>query len=135
MRIFFDTNVLVYCVDPSDTRKQKLALEVVASSSKAGIGILSTQVLIELYNTLVRKQKLPTETAQRVILAYSDWHCINSDAGLVHDAITLSTRYKKSIWDAMVICAALRSGAQTLLSEDMQHGQRFDGLTIVNPFL
>lgn len=134
MRTFFDTNVLVYCIDTSDVRKQKLALEIVASCSNAGIGILSTQVLIELYNTLVRKQKLSDATAQQVVLAYSDWTCINSDAGLVHDAIALSIRYKKSIWDAMVICAALRSGAQTLLSEDMQHGQRFDSLTIVNPF-
>jgi predicted nucleic acid-binding protein len=135
MRTFFDTNVLVYCIDASDSRKQKLALEVVASCGNAGLGILSTQVLIELYNTLVRKQKLSNETAEQVILAYNDWTCINSDAGLVHDAITLSIRYKKSLWDAMVISAALRSGAQTLLSEDMQHGQRFDTLTIVNPFL
>ncbi len=135
MHTFFDTNVLVYCIDTTDLRKQKLALEVVASCGKAGNGILSTQVLIELYNTLVRKQKLTNETAQRVILAYNDWACINSDTALVHDAITLSIRYKKSIWDAMVITAALRSGAQTLLSEDMQHGQRFDSLTIVNPFL
>ncbi len=135
MRTFFDTNVLVYCIDTSDIRKQKLALEVVASCGNAGLGILSTQVLIELYNTLVRKQKLPDATAEQVILAYNDWTCINSDAGLVQDAVTLSIQYRKSIWDAMVISAALRSGAQTLLSEDMQHGQRFDTLTIVNPFL
>ncbi len=135
MRTFFDTNVLVYCIDTSDIRKQKLALEVVASCGNAGLGILSTQVLIELYNTLVRKQKLPDATAEQVILAYNDWTCINSDAGLIQDAVTLSIQYKKSIWDAMVISAALRSGAQTLLSEDMQHGQRFDTLTIVNPFL
>lgn len=135
MRTFFDTNVLVYCIDTSDIRKQQVALEMVASSSKVGLGILSTQVLIELYNTLVRKQKLSEATAEQVVLAYSDWTCINSDAGLVHNAITLATRYKTSIWDAMVISAALRSGAQMLLSEDMQHGQRFDSLTIVNPFI
>lgn len=135
MRTFFDTNVLVYCIDTSDSRKQRVALDVVASCGNAGLGILSTQVLIELYKTLVRKQKLSDATAELVILAYSDWTCINSDVGLVHDAITLSIRHKTSIWDAMVISAALRSGAQTLLSEDMQHGQRFDSLTIVNPFL
>lgn len=135
MLTFFDTNVLVYCVDANDARKQKVALDAVASCGKAGVGILSTQVLIELYNTLVRKQKLPETTAEQVVLAYSDWTCINSDAGLVHDAMTLSIRHKKSIWDAMVISAALRSGAQTLYTEDLQHGQKFDNLTVVNPFL
>lgn len=134
MAAFFDTNVLVYCTDSTAPKKQVRARQLVAQSAAAGEATLSTQVLIELFHVLTRKQKMPPATAQALVQAYGTWRVIVGDLALVEAAIGTSTAHRLSIWDAMVVEAALRSGAQTLYTEDLTHGQRFGELTIVNPF-
>ena len=135
MGAFFDTNVLVYCTDTSDPKRQTLARELVAQSSAKGEAVISTQVLIELFNVLTRKQKMPSGAARDLALAYAAWPVIHCDFALVRAALEKSVAHQLSIFDAMVVEAALRAEAQTLYSEDMQHGQRFGALTVVNPFL
>jgi predicted nucleic acid-binding protein len=132
---FFDTNVLVYCTDSTAPEKQGRARQLVVQSAAAGEAVLSTQVLIELFHTLTRKQKMPPATAQGLVQAYGAWPVIASDPALVDEAIGTSVTHQLSIWDAMIIEAALRSAADTLYTEDLNHGQRFGALTIVNPFI
>ena len=135
MPVFFDTNVLVYCTDPRDKKKQYQALRLVQQASLNGEGIVSTQVLIELYQALGLKLRVPDVQRLALIKAYTAWPVIDSDLALVTAAMEKSVRFQISIFDAMVVEAALRSGATTLYSEDMQHGQRFGELTLINPFL
>ena len=135
MTSFFDTNLLVYCTDAGAPAKLKRARSLVAQSAAAGEAVVSTQVLIELFHTLTRKQKMPPAAAQALVLAYAEWPVIDSDVALVIAAVEKSIAHKLSIWDAMVVEAALRANAQTLFSEDFSHGQRFGTLTVVNPFL
>ena len=135
MSVFFDTNILVYCTDTSAPKKQAIARALVSTASASGDAMVSTQVLIELFNVLTRKQQMPSANAQTLIAAYSAWSVIPSDATLVTAAIEKSMHHQLSIWDAMVIEAALRGGAQTLYTEDLTHGQRFDALTVANPFI
>ena len=135
MPVFFDTNVLVYCTDPRDKKKQDQALRLVQRASLNGEGIVSTQVLIELYQALGRKLRVPDVQRLALIQAYTAWPVIDSDLALVTAAMEKSVRHQINIFDAMVVEAALRSGATTLYSEDMQHGQRFGELTLINPFL
>lgn len=134
MVAFFDTNVLVYCTDSTAPEKRVRARQLVAQSAAAGEAVLSTQVLIELFHTLTRKQKMPPATARGLVQTYGAWPVIASDPALVDAAIATSIAHQLSIWDAMVVVAALRSGAETLYTEDLNHGQRFGALTIVNPF-
>ena len=135
MAAFLDTNVLVYCADGRSPAKQRGARALVERLSVAGEAVVSTQVLIELFHTLTRKQKLPPARAQAVVRACMAWPVIDSDAALVGEAIELTIRHQLSIWDAMVVQAALRAEVQTLYSEDLSHGQRFGSLVVVNPFL
>ena len=135
MSVFFDTNVLVYCTDTTAPKKQAIARALVSTASASGDAMVSTQVLIELFNVLTRKQQMPAANAQTLIAAYTGWSVVPSDLTLVTAAIEKSTQHQLSIWDAMVIEAALRGGAQTLYTEDLTHGQRFDALTVVNPFI
>jgi predicted nucleic acid-binding protein len=133
--VFFDTNVLIYCTDTSAPEKQATARALVSQASKAGDVVISTQVLIELFNVLTRKQRMPHEHARALVLNYAHWPVVQSDLSLVTAAIEKSTQHRLSIWDGMVVEAATRCGAQTLYSEDMQHGQRYGALTVVNPFI
>lgn len=134
MSVFFDTNILVYCTDTTAPEKQAIARALVSQASASGDAMVSTQVLIELFNVLTRKQLMPSTHAKVLVTAYTGWAVVPSDVSLVTAAIEKSIQHQLSIWDSMVIEAALRGGAQTLLTEDMSHGQRFGSLTVVNPF-
>lgn len=134
MLAFFDTNVLVYCTDATAPDKRQRAMALVAKASCAGEAVLSTQVLIELFHVFTHKQKMPAATAQVLTRAYAQWPVIESDLALVHGAVEKSVQHRLSIWDAMIIEAALRAEATTLYTEDLGHGQRFGALAVVNPF-
>jgi predicted nucleic acid-binding protein len=135
MPAFVDTNVLVYCTDVGAPAKQQRARALVERLSNAGEAVVSTQVLIELFHVLTRKQKLPGAAAQALVLAYTAWPVVDSDTALVAAAMAQSVQHRLSIWDAMVVQAALRAGTHTLYSEDLGHGQRFGTLAVVNPFV
>jgi predicted nucleic acid-binding protein len=132
--VFFDTNVLVYCTDSFAPDKQSIARRLVAEAGMQGAAVTSTQVLIELFNVLTRKQKIPSDAAQALVLAYTSWPIVHSDLALVTTAIQHVVQHRFSVWDAMVIEAALRAEARTLYTEDLTHGQQFGKLTVVNPF-
>jgi predicted nucleic acid-binding protein len=133
--VFFDTNVLVYCTDKTELQKQSKARALVAQYGSLGQAVVSSQVLIELFNVLTRQQLMPPELAQTLTLAYARWSVIQSDVAQVSQAIDKSIQYRMSIWDAMVIEAAVQSGAETLYTENLTHGQRIGKLSVINPFL
>ena len=135
MSVFFDTNVLVYCTDKLNPVKQAIALSLVEKHSATGQAVISTQVLIELYNVLVNKQKVPASLAAELVNNYALWPVVESDLALVQRAIARTLAQRISIWDAMVVEAANRSDADTLLSEDMSHGTRYGQTAVVNPFV
>ena len=135
MSVFFDTNVLVYCTDKQSPAKQAIALSLVEKHSATGQAVISTQVLIELYNVLVKKQKVPAHLAAELVSNYALWPVVASDLALVQSVIARILEQRISIWDAMVVEAANRCGADTLLSEDMSDGTRYGATTVVNPFL
>lgn len=135
MAAFLDTNVLVYCADARAPARQMLARALVSRLAAAGEAVVSTQVLIELFHALTRKLGVPPVTARALTLAFAQGPVIGSDAALVDAATERSVVHQLSIWDAMVVEAALRAQAQTLYSEDFTHGRRFGTLRVVNPFL
>ena len=137
MNVFFDTNVLVYLFDADAPQKQAIARERFERHVREGRLCLSTQVLQECYVTLTRKLAvpMPEPEAREVIAALGEMRVTQADVSVVLAAIDLSRRYKLSFWDALIVESARRGGASVLLSEDLQHGQDFDGIRVENPFL
>jgi predicted nucleic acid-binding protein len=132
---FVDTNVLLYAVDDRTPAKREAAEQLLAQLHRDQRGVVSTQVMLELAHNLVRKFKVSKATAAQMTAAYAQWQVMPADARLVLKALARSAESQLSVWDAMVVEAAILSGAQTLFTEDLTHGQRFGPLTIVNPFL
>ena len=132
---FVDTNVLLYGIDSSDLRKQRIAVDLIEQLGRSKTGVLSTQVLLEFASNLTRKFKVSRTNASVLASAYTQWQIVASDVPLILQALARSAENKLSIWDAMVVEAAVRAEAQTLYTEDLTHGQRFGPLTVVNPFL
>ena len=136
MRRFFDTNVLVYLFDASEPRKKTRAQEVLTQAVGEGVALLSTQVLQEFFLAVTRKLStpLPHEQAERAVRNLAKLETVKIDADIILKAIETMRRYRLSFWDSLIIQAALRGGATVLYTEDLQHGQVIETLTIENPF-
>ncbi len=146
-RTFVDTNVLVYLFDDDAPAKQARAREILESDAinlppgRTGEGthsflVLSTQVLQEFYVTVTRKLSvsLTPEVALEATRRFAQLHLIHIDAQLIFGAIALSQRHTVSMWDGLILQAALDSGCKRLLTEDLHDGWDLDGLKIENPF-
>jgi len=131
---FVDTNVLLYAQDRRDDRRRGIAQNVLGELWACGSGVVSTQVLQEFYDAGTRRLKLRPEVARRVVALYAEWPVVETTVQLIVSAGLLHERHGFAWWDAMVVEAALLSGATTLLTEDMQEGRRIGDLSITNPF-
>ena len=137
MATFVDTNVLVYAHDTSDAARQPIAAQLLDDLWRSRDGLLSTQVLTEFYAVVTRKfdPPIPRREARVLIDAYAAWPLVQVDAPLIVAASALEEQHSLSFWDALIVEAARRGGANRLVSEDLQHGRRIAGLVIANPFL
>jgi len=137
MICFFDTNVLVYCMDAGDPGRQARAIERFAHACEQDTVVLSAQVLQEFYAVTTRKLQPPLSpsAAQAQIERLASFEVVGSSANSVLEATRLAARHQLQWWDALILEAALRAQADVLVSEDGQHGQRFGKLTVENPFL
>jgi predicted nucleic acid-binding protein len=132
---FIDTNVLLYAGSGAneDQAKKAIARQVLA---RADIGF-SAQVMQEFYYAAVRKDRLKITHNEAVLIleALSPFPVLPVNRDLVLEAVALTARCRLSYWDAAIIVAARRLGCDVLYSEDLNHGQDYDGVKVVNPFL
>ncbi len=136
-RSFVDTNVLVYAHDRGAGTRHATARALVTSLWNERAGVISTQVVQELYVNLRRKASRPISRtdARRVIDDYLTWEVVVNDGDAILQALDLEERHRVSFWDALIIAAAGTAGVTTLYSEDLSHDQMFGDVRVVNPFL
>ena len=134
--VFVDTNVLLYAVDAGAGERHVSARDWMTALWQHQIGRLSIQVLQEFYVTVTRKLRpgLTTAEAQREVRALLAWAPIEISPEILERAWYIESRYSLSWWDALIVGSAQTLGCRTLLTEDLQHGQQFDGLTVISPF-
>ncbi len=135
MRHFFDTNVLVYSRDPDDAAKRALARALIETAIEEESFVVSTQVLVEFYATSVRRRLLGPAQALDLVRFWGGHDTVAHTPDLVTRGIELHQAHSLSIWDGLIVQAALDARCDVLLSEDLQHGRRLGGLEVVNPFL
>jgi len=133
---FVDTNVLLYSIsrDPAEQRKRDLANALLTGRGLA----LSAQVLQEFFVQATRSTRddaLSHEQATNLVTAFTRFPVQEITVELVHAAMASQRRFNLSYWDAAIIEAARILGCDQLLSEDLSHGQDYNGVAVVNPFL
>ncbi len=132
---FLDTNILLYAGSkaPADQVNRQIARQLL---SQPGIAF-SAQVMQEFYDVAVRKQRLAitSEEAIAILTALRAFPILPIDYELVLQAIDLKTRFQISYWDATIVAAAQQLGCHTLYSEDLNHGQDYGGVKVINPFI
>jgi predicted nucleic acid-binding protein len=131
---FFDSNIVVYAHDRRDIRKHTRAMDLLAAHAGDGTLTVSTQVLAESYSILLRKRLLNADDALAALEALAVGRVVPADTASVMRGLQLSRRYQLSSWDGLIVQAALDAGCATLYTEDLQAGQRFGELEVVNPF-
>ena len=134
-RVFLDTNILIYADDADAGAKRDRAQQVVEAALNNGNGVLSTQVLQEYFVVATRKLGLPAEIAHQKIEILATIPVIAVDVEHIVEAIKLHRLYGYSFWDCLILHCAKAAGCPRLLSEDLQHGRRIEGVTIENPFV
>lgn len=133
MRVALDTNLLAYAEGVNDKTMQDQSLELVKRLSATVV--LPVQVLGELFTLLVRKAGRTPSEARSAVLHWRNAFNNLSDTSVevLLSAVDLA-QSKVSFWDAVILSAAAESGCQMLLSEDMQDGFVWKGVTVINPF-
>lgn len=136
MPSFVDTNILIYAEDRDARGKHEVARSLIVDLWDSREGVLSVQVLQEFYVNVTKKLKRPLAAAKArgIVEEYLTWTVIDNTGRLVLDSIDLQRRAQLSFWDAMIVQAAIQAGCDRLYSEDMNGGQRFGSVTVVNPF-
>lgn len=133
---FLDTNVLLYSIsdDPRDSVKRGVAVELVERPSNA----LSVQVMQEFYvqaTRATRPNPLPHNIAAGFLRTWQKRFPVQDmTVSLFDEALDIKAAHRLSYWDAAIVAAARALGCIELYSEDMSHGRKIAGVTIVNPF-
>jgi predicted nucleic acid-binding protein len=134
-RFSLDSNVLIYAEGSTDTRRKDIALSMIAEIGWARI-VLPMQATGETARWLVSKGRLSKiEAAQRINWWMDACMPANVSAEAFRAALKLTVAHELQIWDAVILAASFEAGADFLLSEDMQHGFTWSGITIINPFI
>jgi predicted nucleic acid-binding protein len=135
VRVALDTNVLAYAEGVNGPSMKSMAVELLSKLPQASV-VLPVQTLGELFQVLVCKAGRSPVDARSAILGWRDAFALfETSPGALLAATDLAVNHKLGIWDSVILCAAAEADCHLLLSEDMQDGFIWQGVTIVNPFV
>jgi predicted nucleic acid-binding protein len=133
-RIFVDSNVWVYLFASEDNQKSKIGEYFILENSIKHTLVISYQVINEVANVLIRKKF--DEYHIRYVIESMFKMCVIQDYSkhILFLASVLREKHRFSFWDSLIVATALTSQCHCLVSEDMQHNQIIEGMTIKNIF-
>jgi len=134
MKVALDTNFLASAEGTNGTAMRDKALALIQRLPPGAI-VLPVQALGELFNVLVRKAKRRPVRARAAVLSWRDaYPVVETSATVMVNAMDLSSDHGLTIWDSVVLAASAEAEARLLLSEDLQEGFTWHGVTVANPF-
>jgi predicted nucleic acid-binding protein len=134
VRIALDTNILAYAEGTNGKSMQQKALQILERLPPADV-VIPVQALGELFNVLVRKAGRKPARARTAVLSWHDAYLVaDTSASIMSAAMDLACDHGLSVWDAVILSAAADAGCRLVLSEDLQDGFTWRGVTIANPF-
>jgi predicted nucleic acid-binding protein len=134
VRVALDTNILAYAEGVNGKERQLQALDLLERLPNHAV-VVPAQVLGELFNVLVLKVKRSRKVARMAVLTWRDAYSVSETSeNVMVDALDLSADHEMRIWDAVMLSAAADAGCRLVLSEDLQDGFTWRGVTVTNPF-
>jgi predicted nucleic acid-binding protein len=134
VRVALDTNVLVYAEGVNGAARKADAVDLIERLA-ASATFLPVQTLGELFQVLVRRAKRTPAQARAAILGWRDgFPLIETSEAVIVGAAELAATHRFSFWDGVVLASAAEGGCRLLISEDLQEGFTWKGVTVTNPF-
>lgn len=134
MKVSLDTNVLAYAEGVNGVQPKKAALEILSALPQGAV-VVPVQALGELFRVLVVKAAWKARAARAAVLSWADaYQTMETSTDVMLAAADAVVSHKLGIWDAVILCASEEAGCRLLLSEDMQDGFTYKGITIANQF-
>jgi predicted nucleic acid-binding protein len=137
-RFFLDTNVFVYSFDHSARKKAAKARQLIREALATQKGVTSYQAVNEFFNVALKRFVRPMKAAeaeQYLGTVFRPLVAVQSSITLDGEAMRLYGQGGLSWFDSLIVSAAQQAGCDVLYTEDLQHGQRFGNLRVVNPFV
>lgn len=132
--VAIDTNVLAYAEGLNDADRKNAALRLVRALDPEWT-LIPVQALGELFTALVKKGKRSPAAARTAVLGWGDaFPLIETSSAVLASAADLANDHRLSLWDAVMLSAAAEARCRLLLSEDLQDGFTWSGVTVANPF-
>jgi predicted nucleic acid-binding protein len=134
VRLALDTNILAYAEGVNGASLKRAAIDLIERLPEDRT-VLPVQILGELFHVLVRKAGQTRAHARAAVLNWRDaFPVVETSAAILASAMDLAADHQLGIWDAVVVSAAAAANCRLLLSEDLQEGFTWSGITVVNPF-
>jgi predicted nucleic acid-binding protein len=134
MRIAIDTNILAYAEGVGDAARRDATMDLLTRLPPEFV-LLPVQVLGELFRVLTGKAKCSPDMARARILQWADsFEVADSTWSAFQSAFDLTADHGLQIWDALILAVTAENRCRILLTEDMQHGFTWRGVTVVNPY-
>lgn len=133
-KIFIDTNLIVYTLDKSNVDKQERARNIIRKIVNVHQPVISTQVIKEFYVVAINKMKADPIIVKNIIHNFRNMEIVTNDLELIEQAIDISVISQISFWDSLIIAAAEKANCEYIFSEDLNPGQTYRGVLVVNPF-
>jgi len=134
--IFVDTNILLYAISTQaeESEKNRKAKAILSNADLT----LSVQVLQEFYVQATRPTRTDPLTHGEATALIQYWlrhRIVPLTVQVMQDALDIKKRYQTSYWDAAILAAAASAGCSELFSEDLNSGQNYNTVRVINPFL
>lgn len=133
-KIFIDTNLIVYTLDKSNVYKQERARNIIRKIVDVHQPVISTQVIKEFYIVAINKMKADPIIVKNILHNFRNMEIVTNDLELIEQAIDISVISQISFWDSLIIAAAEKANCEYIFSEDLNPGQTYRGVLVVNPF-
>ena len=132
---FLDTNILLYSIskNPDETRKYEIASQLLDNDA----GALSIQVLQEFYvqaTRVSRPDPISHDMAAALMKTWTRFRIQSMTLDTLNQALQIRKTHGFSFWDSTIIAAASALRCDRIYTEDLNHGQAVQGITIINPF-
>lgn len=134
IKSFLDTNVLAYACDDGCPAKRDTARALLQKLARVAPPCVSTQVLQEFYVTVTRKMGVDPLQAKRILHSFRHLETVLIDGEDINHAIDGSVAWQISFWDALILTAARKAHCSVVYSEDLNDGQVYDSIRVLNPF-
>ena len=133
--VFIDTNIWVYALSAQNHAKKKVAVNLIAKSYREDVICVSSQVLKEFANFAFKKTTKSAVKINAMLAKIGSYTFVADTRELVADGVIGKEVWQVGFYDALMIAAANKAGCSTIFTEDLNNGQKYGNVTVVNPFV